>query len=216
MTIAIDHAQRLSALRGHLRGARMFMALEALEYARRFHTGFRKDGQEEISHQIAIAFHIIDLPDLIEPEETIAVGLLHDTPEDYGQHHLDIIRSRFGAGVHAGVLSVTKKIPVYVGETKVHVIERDEAELYEEMAADVRGSIVKPVDRSHNQKTMGGVFTQQKQLGYVDFTDERIIPMMHKARKTFGRQYAAYMLLQDKLESQAVLVRSWAAAAKAG
>lgn len=80
------------------------------------------------------------------------------------------------------------------------------------MANEPIGSIVKPADRSHNQKTMGGVFTPEKQISYVDFTDERIIPMMHEARQNFPEQYAAYMLLQDKLESQAALVRSWAAA----
>lgn len=213
MLTADDHARRLSALRSGLRMARMHMALDALEFARQFHVGLRKDGAPEISHQVAIAFHIIDLPDLIEPEETIAVGLLHDTPEDYGEHLLEAIRQRFGDGVHAGVRSVSKKLPVYVEGRKVHVLEIDEDELYANMANDVRGSIVKGVDRGHNQKTMGGVFTREKQLSYVDFTDERIIPMMKRARKIHQRQYRAYMLLQDKLESQAALVRSWAEAA---
>lgn len=215
MSIVADHERRLSALRGHLRGAKMTMALRALEYARRLHSGSRKDGAPEFSHQVAIAFHVLDLPGLIYPEETVAAVMLHDTPEDYGDHHLPIIKDRFGTLVHDGVRSVTKKLPVFVNGHKVHVVERDEAELYAEMADSEIGSIVKPADRSHNQKTMGGVFTREKQLGYVDFTDERIIPMMKKARKSFPEQYQAYMLLQDKLESQARLVRSWATADKA-
>lgn len=212
MDMLANHEKRLSVLRGHLRGAKMWMAAEALEYARKHHTGQRKDGQHEFSHQVAMAFVALDLPDLIQPEETIATVLLHDTVEDYGQHHEEIIRSRFGADVHAGVMSVTKKIPVFVDGVKVHVIERDEDELYRIMGLDPRGSIVKPIDRGHNQRTMGGVFTPTKQVSYVDFTDERIIPMMHIARYEFPRQYAAYALLQDKLDSQAALVRSWAAA----
>jgi len=109
-------------------------------------------------------------------------------------------------------MSVTKKIPVYVGDQKVHVIERDEDELFAAMANEPIGSIVKPADRSHNQKTMGGVFTADKQISYVQFTDDYIIPMINQARKNFPQQYQAYMLLQDKLESQAALVRAWASA----
>lgn len=210
------YERRLSALRGHLRAKDMHMALAALEYARQHHNGVRKDGvSPEFAHQVDMAFHVIDLPGIIHREETIAAIFLHDTIEDYGEHHGKIIEDRFGSLVHSAVMSVTKKIPVFVDGVKIHVIERDEDVLFAEMAHHVIGSIVKPVDRSHNQKTMGGVFTQAKQISYVDFTDERIIPMMHKARHIFTRQYRAYMLLQDKLESQAVLVRSWAAAAKA-
>lgn len=213
MITLANHEKRLSALRGHLRGAKMTMAIKALEYARRYHTGLRKDKVSPIfSHQVAIGFHVLDLPGLIYPEETVATVMLHDTVEDHGAHHEEIILNRFGSLVHAGVMSVTKKIPVYVGDTKVHTIERDEDELFAAMANEPIGSIVKPADRSHNQKTMGGVFTPEKQISYVDFTDERIIPMMHEARENFPEQYAAYMLLQDKLESQAALVRSWAAA----
>lgn len=206
-----NHERRLSAFRGHLRGAKMHMALEALEYARKFHTGFRKDGVTPcFSHQVAIGFHILDLPDLLYPEETVATVMLHDTVEDHGAHHEEIIRSRFGDLVHSSVMSVTKKIPVYVGDKKVHVIERDEKELFKALAEHPIGSIVKPADRGHNQKTMGGVFTREKQLSYVDFTEELIIPMINEARKNFPRQYQAYMLLQDKLESQIALVRALA------
>lgn len=215
MSILANHEKRLAALRGHLRGAKMTMALDALEYARKFHCHSRKDGAPEFSHQVAIGFHVLDLPGLLHPEETVATVMLHDTVEDYGAHHEEIIRARFGALVHSGVMSVTKKIPVFSGEIKVHVIERDEDQLFIDMAEHPIGSIVKPADRSHNQKTMGGVFTQEKQVSYVDFTDARIIPMMNAARKNYPAQYQAYMLLQDKLESQAALVRSWAAAAKA-
>jgi len=206
------YERRLSALRGHLRGAGFNMALEALEYARGFHTGRRKSGEHEFSHQVAIAFHVLDLPGLLYPEETIATVMLHDTVEDYGQHHEAVILNRFGVRVHSGVMSVTKKIPVFVDGVKVHVIERDEVELFAAMSGEPIGSIVKPADRGHNQKTMGGAFTQEKQVSYVDFTDELIIPMMKRARHLFPQQYRAYMLLQDKLESQAALVRSWAAA----
>lgn len=213
MVTADVHARRLSALRGHLRGAGFQMALEALEYARTYHNGTRKDGvTPELEHQVSIAFHILDLPGLLHPEETVATAVLHDTVEDYGAHHEAIILSRFGSLVHSGVMSVTKKIPVFVGGKKVEVIERDEDELFAAMAHHAIGSLVKPADRSHNQKTMGGVFTREKQVSYVDFTDERIIPMMKKARHLFPQQYRAYMLLQDKLDSQAALVRSWAAA----
>lgn len=208
----IDYERRLSALRGHLRGARFTMAIEALEYARSRHQGRRRDGQHEFSHQIAIAFHVLDLPGLIHPEETIAAVMLHDTVEDYGAHHEAVILSRFGALVHSGVMSVTKKIPVFMNGVKVHVVERDEDELFADMSSDPIGSIVKPADRGHNQKTMGSAFTQAKQVSYIDFTEERIIPMMKRARHMFPQQYRAYMLLQDKLESQATLVRSWASA----
>ena len=212
MTKQATYERRLSALRGHLRAKKYYMALEALEYAREFHVGTRKGGGPEMEHQVDMAFHVIDLPGIIHRQETIATIFLHDTIEDYGSHHEAIILARFGALVHSGVMSVTKKIPVFVDGVKVAVTERDEDVLFAEMANHPIGSIVKPVDRSHNQSTMGGVFTAEKQLSYVDFTDERIIPMMHIARHKFPRQYRAYALLQDKLHSQQVLVRSWAQA----
>lgn len=206
------YLRRLSALRGHLRGAGFTMAIEALEYARSFHQGRRRDGAHEFSHQVSMAFHVIDLPGLLLPEETVATIFLHDTVEDYGQHHEAVIHQRFGSIVHGAVMSVTKKIPVFVDGVKVHAIERDENSLFDAMSTNAIGSIVKGVDRSHNQKTMGGVFTREKQVDYVDFTERHIIPMMKRARKLFPAQYAAYLLIQDKLESQAALVRSWASA----
>ena len=208
----VNYQRRLSALRGHLRGAGFVMALEALEYAREFHAGRRKSGEHEFSHQLAMCFHALDLPGLMFPEETIATVCLHDTVEDYGQHHEGVILDRFGVVVHGAVMSVTKKIPVFVDGTKVHMIERDEDALFDAMSSNAIGSIVKGIDPSHNMKTMGGVFTREKQVSYVDFAEERVIPMMKRARRLFVRQYAAYALVQDKIESQSALVRSWAAA----
>ena len=84
---------------------------------------------------------------------------------------------------------------------------RDEDELYEEMANCPISSIGKGVDRSHNQRTMGGVFGEEKMHSYLDFTDQRILPMLKIARRRFPEQEAAYEIIKFMLTTQANLVR---------
>ena len=79
------------------------------------------------------------------------------------------------------------------------------------MAVDLLASLAKAIDRFNNQRSMGGVFGQTKQLSYVQFTDDFILPMLKLARGNFPDQRPAYENLKHVLVTQARLVRSWAA-----
>lgn len=187
-------------LRGWLNGRGYYNAIAAMEFARQHHTGVRKDGYTpEFQHQTEIAMHISVLPGLRFPEETIATAFLHDTVEDtpVSRHE---IASRFGEQVADATWRVTK-----VDENGD---KREEDALFDEMSQCPIASIVKPADRGHNQRTMGGVFTQNKMISYIDFTRARILPMMKKARVNFPDQYPAYQLLQHTLTTQARIVSS--------
>ena len=189
-------------LRGWLQGRGYNVALEAMEFARQHHQGTRKDNvTPEVAHQTESAIHISTLPGLIFPEATIAVAFLHDTIEDtpVSRHE---VAGRFGEQIADATWRMTK-----IDENGD---KRDEDMLYQAMAACPIASIGKPVDRLMNQHTMGGVFNQKKMLSYVDFTDERIIPMMKVARRNFPAQYAAYQNIKLGLTTQARLVRSLA------
>tara|TARA_B100000929_G_scaffold33562_4_gene24319 strand:- start:7452 stop:8066 length:615 start_codon:yes stop_codon:yes gene_type:complete len=189
-------------LRGWLNGRGYYNAIAAMEFARQHHTGTRKDGcTPEFQHQTEIAMHISVLPGLLFPEETIATAFLHDTVEDtpVSRHE---IASRFGEQVADATWRVTK-----VDE---HGEKRDEDALFAEMELCPIASIVKPADRIHNQRTMGGVFTQEKMISYIDFTRARILPMMKQARVNFPQQYPAYQLLRHALTTQARIVSSLA------
>lgn len=194
------------ALRYWLLGAGFTRALRSMEFARGYHDGIRKDGAPEFSHQIAIASFVRTLPGLLFPEDTLATVMLHDTVEDFGVP-VDQIRDLFGDRVADATWAVTKKMPVFHAGEAIGKVERNEDELYAEMAANPIASIVKPADRMHNQSTMVGVFGAEKRASYVDFTDARILPMMKIARRQHPEQEAAYMILQAALLTQARIVR---------
>jgi hypothetical protein len=62
------------ALRAFLQGRKYYKALRAMDFAENLHTGVRKDGAPEFSHQVSQALYAITMIDLLMfPEETICV-----------------------------------------------------------------------------------------------------------------------------------------------
>ncbi|MFZ3481982.1 hypothetical protein [Sphingomonas sp. 3-13AW] len=231
MTEQTVFAKREASLRYWLHGRGYHDALRALDLMKLIHRGTRKDGTTpESDHQIEMALHASRLPGVRDMERLIIVILLHDTVEDYALSE-QTIALLFGNVVSEAVACVTKKMPVLQGGveidisylskdgshlvirldgTKVGAIEYDEDELFIRMGLNPLASLAKAIDRCNNQRTMGGVFSREKQLSYVDFTDARILPMLKLARRRFPDQEAAYELLKHMLTTQARLVRSWA------
>lgn len=79
------HEKRKLILYQQLQGAGYFDALNAFNFASRYHVGMRKDGTTpEFSHQIEIGLFALLLPDLIHREEVLATVALHDVREDFG------------------------------------------------------------------------------------------------------------------------------------
>jgi (p)ppGpp synthase/HD superfamily hydrolase len=195
-----NFAKREISLRYFLQGAEYFTALEAMEFAQRYHKGFRKDGvTPEFDHQISIAHFVRTLRhQLVQPEQTLCVVMLHDVREDYGVSDEEI-RERFGADVARAVDAMTK---TFRGQ------RRPEALVFEQIAADAMASVAKGADRIHNLNSMVGVFHKDKQLSYVAEAEEYFLPMLKKARRLHVRQEAAYENIKLMILSQINLIKA--------
>lgn len=170
------------------------VALEALEYAKNIHTGFRKDGATpEFQHQLEIAQYLRTLlPFLEHPAEVLATTFLHDAPEDYDISFSEI-DSKFGSLVREAVELLTKE---YKGNKK------NLDELFHNMGQNSIASIVKGGDRIHNLQSMVGVFTIEKQKIYILETVKYIVPMLKNARRNFVFQEAAYENIKSFINVQ--------------
>lgn len=190
------------SLRYYLLGASKFddsfkIALEALEFAKDIHTGFRKDGfTPEFQHQLEIA-HLIRTLNVHQLAITIAVVLLHDVLEDYSEVYPYVtyqqLLEKFGKTVADCCLTLAK---VYKG------VKIDNAEYYTNITNCPICSIAKGADRVHNQSSMAHVFTREKQSSYVKETDDFVLPMLKEARRKFFIQEAAYENLKFILNTQ--------------
>jgi (p)ppGpp synthase/HD superfamily hydrolase len=195
-----NFAKREISLRYFLQGAEYFTALEAMEFAQRYHTGVRKDGiTPEFDHQISIAHFVRTLRhQLMYAEATISVIMLHDVREDYGVSDEEI-RERFGDAVARAVDAMTK---TFRGQV------RPEKLVFEQIAADPLASVAKGADRIHNLNSMVGVFSKEKQLSYVAEAEEYFLPMLKTARRLHVRQEAAYENIKHMILSQINLIKA--------
>ena len=193
-------------LRAWCQGRRYHRAGKAIRFAQEIHTGFRKDGvTPEFAHQIAVTQYIRTVADqLLYPEETIAAGLLHDTPEDYDVDY-GVLVDMFGKVIADASLTMSKK---YQGTSKT-----PEA-YFGGMAKCPISSVGKGGDRIHNFQSMVGVFTHQGQVKYMEEAELWILPMLKEARRRFPEQEPVYQNEQLVLESQIHLIREIHKAAK--
>lgn len=176
------YKNKVKVLRYFLLGKGWYRALKALDCGMEIHTGFRKDKiTPEYLHQVEIALYLTTLIDsLLFPEETIVTALLHDTPEDYptllGHRDVEI---KFGERVGRSVFCMDKN-----GKT--------EDAYFISLSEDPIASVAKGGDRSHNIRTMPGVFTLEKQVKYKEEVREHFLPMLKRARRLFPEQTHAY------------------------
>ena len=201
---------RLS-LRYYLQGAAdqnsdYVIALDAFEFAMARHTGLRKDGvTPEFQHQLETTQLTRTLQASLQyPAKTLAAMLLHDTAEDYDVD-FEELREKFGSEVAHAVRRLTK---VHRG------IKLTPQQYFEEMLDCPIATVCKGADRAHNQQSMVGVFTREKQVAYLEETTTWILPMLKKARRRHPRQEAAYENLKFLLKSQVDLIRAIHAAEK--
>jgi (p)ppGpp synthase/HD superfamily hydrolase len=211
------HKKRILVLRHLFVGAGYYEALAALEFASQHHVGTRKDGvTPEFDHQIQIALHAFTLPALIHREETMATIMLHDVPEDYDVSSTEvrsIFSSRdFAVRVSESVLLMTKtfrgqKRYAAEGGGQVDGLP-NEFEFFMRMAEDPIASIGKLCDRVHNLQSMVGVFSKEKQAGYVEEVERFFLPMLKLAKRKHPRQTMAYENLKWTLSSQVDLIKA--------
>lgn len=192
--------KREVSLRYWLQGAGYFRALEAMEFAKGFHTGVRKDGvTPEFDHQLSIGQYVRTLfPGLTHPEDTIATVFLHDIREDYGVG-ADVIESRFGTMVSAAVEAMTKEF---------RGVKKDIAWTFRDISENDIASIAKGADRIHNFSSMVGVFSIPKQKEYIKEGKDWFLPMLKSARRRFPQQEPAYENIKMVLLSQMNLIEA--------
>lgn len=192
------HKKLVVSMRYWLQGRKYHKALKAMEYAKDFHTGVRKDGlTPEFDHQIKIGHFVRTLEDsLMFPEETLCVVFLHDVCEDYDISFLEI-EDKFGKKV----ADATRLL------TKAHRGERvPDSIYYARMHECPIASINKGGDRIHNFQSMPGVFSTEKQMKYIDECQEHILPMLKRAKRLHPEQECAYENIKHMLESQIDLI----------
>lgn len=195
-----SYEKLLVSMRYWLLGKGYHRALAAMEFGMKWHTGLRKDGTPEFSHQVWQAHFLRTIvPSLTDPEECFVVCFLHDVVEDYPVSLLEI-EAIFGAATAASVGRMSK---VIAG------VKKDELAYFLELSRDPVASICKGVDRIHNQASMGEAFSPEKKLSYMDETETHILPMLKRARRTFTRQEPAFENIKHVLMSQITLIRSF-------
>jgi (p)ppGpp synthase/HD superfamily hydrolase len=176
-----------------LLGRNYTLALRAMEFAARYHTGVRKDGSPEFSHQVwqvAYARTFVDL--LLYPEETLATIFLHDVVEDYNVP-LSEIEREFGPRVAASIDRMSKEIQGRKKSSETY---------FGELALCPIASISKGIDRIHNHQTMRHAFKLLKKIDYLDETEQHILPMFKEARRRFPEQEAVYENIKHMLITQ--------------
>lgn len=196
MNIMVTSPQkRMISLRYWLLGKGYHKALEALEFASRYHRGTRKDGiTPELDHQVSIALfaRTLAIPD-VEMEDLITVILLHDVREDYSDPK-DVpdglppvteamMRERFGAGVAHDVELLSKV---------THGLKKDAGLYFSALRDSWRACLVKLLDRLHNLSTMQGAFTPPKQVEYAQEARRDILPLAKHARRAYSRFEPAF------------------------
>lgn len=187
------------SLKFFLLGRNYHTSLAAYGLAKSYHTGTRKDGiTPEFQHQIEIALHVTTLRDVIAEEHTLTAALLHDTPEDYDISYQAVL-DKFGYDVAQSVWALTKKNKTMVKDIRVY---------YNEISENYIASIVKGCDRVHNLQSMPGVFTTEKQIRYIDETEDYVLPMLKQAAILFPSQSLAYMNIRTTLKSQIKLLQA--------
>jgi len=185
-------------LRGWLEGRGYYRALRMMDIGLQYHTGVRKDGvMPEYQHQISQANYVRTLPNLMYPEETLTCVLGHDLVEDT-EFSLQEVKNIFGEKIAFEIELMTNK---FSDGTK-----KPKESYYKAISLSPIASIAKGADRIHNHQTMGGVFTSEKQMSYIDETKTYILPALKSARKLYPEQSEAYQNIKTVLQVQIELI----------
>jgi (p)ppGpp synthase/HD superfamily hydrolase len=186
------------SLRYYLIGKGYNNTLKAWNFAEKFHTGFRKDGvTPEIQHQIEILHFLRTMPVLPDPDTLFSIMMLHDTMEDYGVSY-DEIDNLFGNEVAKHVRSLSKTMR---GVNIPHDV------YYSQLSESEFTSIGKGADRAHNVNSMVGVFTNEKQLAYIEETENDVFPMLKTARRLYPEYENTFENIKHGIKQQLFVIK---------
>jgi (p)ppGpp synthase/HD superfamily hydrolase len=188
-----NYKKQKISLRYWLLGQGYYKAVEAMNFAERYHNGKRKDGQEEFSHQVSQANLIRTLIHHVTyKEEVFIVIFLHDICEDKGIS-FEEIENRFGKIVADAVRLITKE---YRG------VKITNEQYYPAMAECEITSVAKGCDRVHNLMTMLNGFKPTKRVSYIKETKDFTIPMLKQAKRNFPHQESVYENIKFIMDNQ--------------
>lgn len=178
-----NYEKQKIALKYWLIGRGYHKAVEAMSFAEKFHSGTRKDGAHEFSHQVSQASLARTLvSNFNNPEVVFIVIFLHDICEDKGISYEEIER-RFGKLAADAVALMTKE---YQG------VKLPTDRYYDAMAECEIASVCKGFDRVHNLMSMLNGFKPEKRVSYIKETMDFTVPMLKKAKKNFPHQESVY------------------------
>jgi (p)ppGpp synthase/HD superfamily hydrolase len=192
-----DYEKHRCAMRYWLLGREWHLALKAMEMGLLHHTGERKNGNPEFSHQIFQAQYARTLPFLLHPEETLSVIFLHDIVEDHGVA-VSTIHAEFGEMVGNGV--------DLMSDVDTQGRDKPLSAYYSMMVESPVASIAKGIDRMHNFQSMMTVFSDPKKSRYIEETRDHLLPMLKASRKKYTQQEPAYQNVKHMLLTQMELI----------
>lgn len=192
-----DYDKQKLVIKTHLRTKGFFNALRAMEFAMKYHTGTRKDGQPEFSHQISQACLFMTIePFALYPEETYITIFNHDVAEDFQEDvSIGLVKEKFGVIAGESVRLMCKEHSGIEGKLNNDYY-------YSKMSDNAITSICKGLDRVHNLMTMLGAFKPAKQLEYIKETVDYTLPMLKRSRNNFPEQNLAYENIKFIIQNQ--------------
>lgn len=201
--VEVKYSKLLNSIGGYLKGKGMHKSIEAMEFAKEYHKGTRKNGiTPEFQHQIEIALYVQTLKELRHEEDVFCAVFLHDVREDYNVSHEEIV-NRFGTRVANAVEKLSKVI---------EGVKKPAKDYFEAIATCPIASVVKLADRVNNVSTMTGVFTIAKQKDYLKETEQWFIPLAKTCRKKFPDQSLSYYNATTSLKMIAITLHAVIAA----
>lgn len=195
-----DYQKMRIALRAWLSGKGYYTALKVMNYAEGYHTGFRKDGSPEFSHQISIAMYAKTLTGGLPYEEVLlCVIFLHDTLEDYDEVRYEDLVHKFGVEI-ADLVKLMSKVTIHGALTT--------DEYYDNLRTSPITSLVKGFDRVHNLMTMLDAFSPEKQKAYINETMEYVVPMLKNGRRKYPENEHIYENIKFVMTNQIRLYKA--------
>lgn len=147
--------------------------IHAWEFANLAHTGqSRRSGEPYINHPTQVA---LTLAKWGLDTDAIVAGLLHDTVEDGGATHADLV-TQFGQSVAEIVEGVTKITDIEFKGSADEIFVENLRKMLLLMAKDLRVVLVRLADRLHNMQTLSAL-SARRQLANAKETLEIYAPL---------------------------------------